>query len=316
MNCELAQEQIVLASYGELADELAPALEHHLASCAACREERARLAALRLLADSLPVSEPDANLVARARMRLDDALDQIPAAGWLERRWQQMRNGWAALAAAPVTAGLLVVLGLGAGVAGGWRLGTAQAAKLHPEAAAEVNAAEIANVQSVSRQANSGRVEVTYSQVVAQKAEGSIDDPHIRQLLLLASAHGASAGVRDDSVALLAAACKAGNGCQGAEMRDALIVALRYDKSVTVREKALKGLGPFVARDVQVRDAVLEALLNDTDARIRSAAISLLEPVEADTSVREVLQAAARTDRSAEIRLVSQKVLSQVPEIQ
>ena len=41
--------------------------------------------------------------------------------------------------------------------------------------------------------------------------------------------------------------------------------------------------------DMRVRDAVLEALLNDSDPRIRTEAINILEPVEADTSVRQVL---------------------------
>ena len=52
------------------------------------------------------------------------------------------------------------------------------------------------------------------------------------------------------------------------------MVALRYDKNEGVREKALKGLEPYVAEDMRVRDAVLEALLNDSDPRIRTEAIN------------------------------------------
>ena len=94
------------------------------------------------------------------------------------------------------------------------------------------------------------------------------------------------------------------------------MVALRYDRNETVREKALHGLEPYVAEDMRVRDAVLEALLNDGDARIRSQAISILEPVEADTSVRQVLYSVSNTDQSPQIRNVSRQVLSRVPEIQ
>jgi len=61
---------------------------------------------------------------------------------------------------------------------------------------------------------------------------------------------------------------------------------------------------------------VLEALLNDSDARIRTAAINLLEPVDADTSVRQVLHTVAHTDENPHIRTVSRQVLSQMPEIQ
>jgi hypothetical protein len=94
------------------------------------------------------------------------------------------------------------------------------------------------------------------------------------------------------------------------------MVALRYDKSETVREKALKGLEPYVAEDMRVRDAVLEALLNDSDPRIRTAAISELEPVEADTSVRQVLFTVANSDHNPQIRTVSREALSRAPEIQ
>jgi hypothetical protein len=94
------------------------------------------------------------------------------------------------------------------------------------------------------------------------------------------------------------------------------MVALRYDKNAGVREKALEGLKPYIAEDVQVRDAVLEAIMNDNDSRIRSNAISLLDPVEGDTSVRQVLHSVANTDQNPYIRTVSRQVLSRVPEIQ
>jgi hypothetical protein len=177
-------------------------------------------------------------------------------------------------------------------------------------------AAEIANISSIVRQPNSQMVEVRYNQVVPQRMEGSLDDPAIRQLLMLASENSASAGVRDDSVGLLAAECRAGHSCKAAGIRDALMVALRYDKNEGVRDKALKGLEPYVAEDVRVRDAVLEALLNDPDPRIRTSAINILEPVEGDTSVRQVLHSVAYSDENPQIRTVSREVLSRVPEIQ
>src|ERR1017187_2801351 len=149
------------------------------------------------------------------------------------------------------------------------------------------------------RRTNSHIVEVRYNQLVPQRLEGSLDDPAIRQLLMLASQNSASTGVRDDSVGLMAAECKAGHSCKAAGIRDALMVALRYDKNAGVRGKALQGLEPYVAEDMRVRDAVLEALMNDSDPRIRTAAINTLEPVEGDTSVRQVLHSGARSERKS-----------------
>jgi hypothetical protein len=133
---------------------------------------------------------------------------------------------------------------------------------------------------------------------------------------MLATENSTSPGVRDDSVGLLAAECRAGHSCQAAGIRDALMVALRYDKNAGVREKALEGLEPYVAEDVRVRNAVLEALLNDNDPRIRTESINILEPVEADTSVRQVLYSVSTSDDNPQIRNVSRQVLSRVPEIQ
>ena len=77
------------------------------------------------------------------------------------------------------------------------------------------------------------------------------------------------------------------------------MVALRYDKSAKVREKALEGLEPYVAEDVRVRDVVLEALMNDNDPGVRTEAINLLSPVEADITVRQVLYSVSNSDQDS-----------------
>ena len=95
MNCELAQERIVTAAYGELPDEQAHELERHLAGCASCQAEREQLRALKLLADAYPVAEVDANLMARSRLRLEEALDALPPMRWYERLSQRTTNNFA-----------------------------------------------------------------------------------------------------------------------------------------------------------------------------------------------------------------------------
>ncbi len=332
MKCELAHERIVTGAYGELPDDQAHELDRHLAECAACRQEREQLQAMKVLADALPVLEPGPNLVARSRLRLDEALDALPAMHWYERVVQRLMNSAAGLQAAPLAACLLLVAGLGAGGLGGFEfsqnraahaavtapaVATAKApAPAQAAAAAQPEISNVANVSAIVRRPGTEMVEVRYNQLVPGKIEGSLDDPAIRQLLMLATENSSSAGVRDDSVGLLAAECRAGHSCQGAGIRDALMVALRYDKNAGVREKALEGLEPYVSEDVRVRNAVLEALLNDTDPRIRTESINLLEPVEADTSVRQVLYSVSTSDDNPQIRNTSRQVLSRVPEIQ
>ena len=327
MNCELAHERIVTAAYQELPDEHIHELDRHLAACPECQTERDQVLALKILADAHPVAEPPANLVARSRLKLEEALDALPPMRWYERLSQRMINSFASLQAAPMAASLLIMAGAGAGCLGGYQFAQNRAAHTaavlasasagqQPAQQAPAAPAEIANISSIVRQPNSEIVEVRYNQVVPQRMQGSLDDPAIRQLLMLASENSASAGVRDDSVGLMAAECRAGHSCQAAGIRDALMVALRYDKNAGVREKALQGLEPYVAEDVRVRDAVLEALMNDAAPKIRTAALNILEPVEGDTSVRQVLHTVAYSDQSPQIRTVSREVLRRVPEIQ
>jgi hypothetical protein len=327
MNCEVAHERIVLAAYGELADDLVHELDRHLTTCAECCADREQLQALKTLAAVHPVIEPPANLVARSRMQLEEALDAIPPKRWYERFGEGLLNHFARLQAAPVAASLLLVAGIGAGSVGGFEFAQARAAhaagRVNQVAASEspvpaipASPTDVASISSIVQQPNSELVEVRYNQVVPQRIQGSLDDPAIRQLLMMASEDAASAGIRDDSVGLLAAECRAGHSCDGAGIRDALMVALRYDRNEGVREKALKGLEPYVSEDMRVRDAVLEALLNDSDARIRTEAINVLEPVEADMTVRQVLSTVATSDQNPQIRNVSRRVLRRVPEFQ
>jgi anti-sigma factor RsiW len=337
MNCELAHERIVSAAYGELLDEEIHELERHIDGCPGCQAEREQVLALKVLAGAHPVEEPEANLIARARLRLDEALDALPPRRFYERWAQRIRNGVATLQAAPVAALLLLLVGVAGGGAGGFRLAqrwatekiaplqTAAANPSQPLAAMQTadaqsssdpQIADVANVTGIKNEPANEEVQVSFNQLVPRQVDGSLDSPLIRQLLMMASENSDSARVRSDSVGLLADECRKGHSCQPTGIRDVLMIALHYDTNAEVREKALQGLEPYVAQDVRVRDAVLEALMTDSDAKIRTDSINLLEPVEADTSVRQVLYSVSTSDDNPQIRNVSRQILSQVPEIQ
>ncbi len=337
MNCELAHVWIVAAAYGELLDEEIHELERHVEGCPECQGECAQVLALKVLAGAHPVEEPEANLIARARLRLDEALDALPPKRFYERWAQKMRNGVATLQAAPVAALLLLLAGAAAGGAGGFKLAQSRAAQKiapAPTAAADQSGppatpqtadaqssdtpqiTEVANVTGIKNEPGNEMVQVSYNQLAPRQVDGSLDSPLIRQLLMMASENSDSPRVRSDSVGLLADECRKGHSCQPTGIRDVLMIALHYDTNAEVREKALQGLEPYVAQDVRVRDAVLEALMTDSDPRIRTDSINLLEPVEADTSVRQVLYSVSTSDNNPQIRNVSRQILSQVPEIQ
>jgi hypothetical protein len=335
MNCDLAQEDIVLAVYGELPDDRAHRLEQHLARCERCRQEMEAVSALHTAMSVLPVVEPSPSLVARTRLRLDEALDAMPHGGVLRLVAQSLRRSLGYLGHVPVMGSALLLLAIAGGAWGGYHAGfhaaagvfTASAASAAtPYASAQPSAGspglttldsgQIAGVSNITVEPDTENVEVRYLRMVPETVFGTLDDPRIRQLLLLGARNRANPAVHEDSVNLLARECRAGHSCTGGPVRNALMVALRYDRDASVRSRALEGLEPYIAIDNRVRDAILESLLHDPDADIRSQAISLLAPVDADSSVREVLQTVAAQDQNPSIRNTSRQFLEQVSQIQ
>ncbi|HEY8997989.1 MAG TPA: HEAT repeat domain-containing protein [Edaphobacter sp.] len=321
MKCEMAKDNIILAYYGELPDELAAPLEHHVMTCDECRVELEMLQSMEVPLGAIPLVEPSPNLLAQSRMRLDDALDLIPPHGFLTRLRTNFFIWMGHVRSAPALATLLV----GVGFIGGNFIERYNVAKVdhsndkgiilqHPTEAV------ISNVTGIERTPNSELVQVHYNKIVPETIEGSLDSNEIRDLLLK-GAMAPTDDVRAQSVDMLAYECKHGHRCPESDgskggVRNALLVALHYDKDPNVRLKALAGLQPYIAQDLKVRDAVLDTLASDPDAKVRMATVSLLQPVQHDSSVRQVLRQASTADENPYIRTVSFEALQGSDSIQ
>ena len=324
MNCESARDCIVLLNYGELPDELVGGLEQHLTECEVCRAEFEAVRVFEAQLALLPVLEPSPNLLAQARMRLDDELDMIPPHGFLTQLRTNLYRWMGHLQSAPALATLL----LGVGFLGGnftLRYQLAHAPKppktvVLTSSDAGVEKGIIANVTGIVQTPNSELVQVSYNRVVPETMEGSLDSPDIRNLLMVGTRAAAADGVRKDSVALLVNECKAGHECQptpdGKGIRHTLMVSLRYDQDAGVRMTALEGLQRYVGQDQHVRDAVLEAVMHDSDPGVRKTAISVLEPVQSDSSVQQVLRTVSTQDSNPYIRTASYNALQSSADIQ
>jgi hypothetical protein len=319
MKCEIAQQNMILAQYGELEDELQFSLEQHVTGCETCRRE---WNALILLTEELaltPMVEPSPNLLAASRMHLDEALDAMPARSAVERMWGNAFRWIGFVQSAPALATLL----LGVGFLGGNFMVRYQVAHAPKQPGTVVVSdgthGAIASVSGIVQTPNSDLVEVKYNRLVPESVQGSLDDPEIRQLLMLGTKLATTNDVHADSVSLLANECRAGRSCEDSgqdSVRTALLASLRYDKSASVRLKALEGLQPYVAQDLRVRDAVLESLMHDKSEDVRSQAVSLLVPVQADSSVRQVLRSVSSQDVNPAIRTASFQVLQGTADIQ
>ena len=178
----------------------------------------------------------------------------------------------------------------------------------------------VSSISSITQSPGSELVQVNYNKVVPETVEGSLDDPGIRQLLMLGMKAGTSETVRTSSVSLLAHECSAGHACgptdDGKSVRDALLVSLRYDHDAGVRLKALGGLEQYIDKDRRVRDAVLESMLHDKSANVRSTAISMIGPVQSDSGVRQVLRTVSTQDENPYIRNASYEALQGAAGIQ
>ncbi|MEO6922698.1 MAG: zf-HC2 domain-containing protein, partial [Bryocella sp.] len=113
MTCESTQQNIMLAQYGELADELQLPLEQHLAGCEDCRREWHALIALHEDLGATVVAEPTPNLLTASRLRLEEALDAMPARSMWQRvvgdgfRWMSTLKGAPALATLLIGCGFI-----------------------------------------------------------------------------------------------------------------------------------------------------------------------------------------------------------------
>ncbi len=322
MTCDVAQEEMVLLMYGELDDELAIGLEQHLDECDACQSQ---LSAMREMDEDLarlPVLEVSPNLLAQSRMRLDEALDDESPHGFVTRIRSNFWRWTGVLAGAPALATLLV----GVGFLGGNFTHRLQAARAPKPAVGKVVTFDdqthgvIANVSGIVQTPDSELIQVKYNRLVPETMEGSLDEPRIRELLMMGMRAGTSEGVRTDAVGLISHECVLGHACrsdvEGKDVRVALMTRLRYDPDAGVRRKALDGLERYVDQDQMVRDAVLEALMRDKNAALRKAAIGMLTPVQSDSSVRQVLRTVSTQDENPYIRTASFEALQGADGIQ
>ena len=322
MRCEEAQQSIVLAHYGELPDERQLPLEQHLNVCEDCRREWNAYLALGEELALDPVVEPSPNLLAASRMRLDEALDAMPARSFGQRFWGNTFRGLGFVKSAPALTLLLV----GVGFIGGDTLTRYEASREHqiprPVILSHPTQGTVASVSGIVQTPDSNQVQVNYNRLVPETVQGSLEDPEIRKLLLLGTQLASTQQAHVDSVALLADECRIGHACSDdtagdpVGIRSALLTRLRYDKSPAVRMKALDGLQPYIAQDEHVRDAVLEVLMHDASPNVRTEAISMLSPVGADSSVRQALRTVSAEDANPAIRTASYQALQSASDIE
>jgi hypothetical protein len=312
MKCEWVRENIVLEVYGELADDARHELEQHVARCADCAAELKAEQAFHALLAQDRAADPSPNLVAASRMRLQEALETAKQGSFFSRLAFDPANWLRQVKFSPALASAILILGFAGGVGSTYKIygsrptppiTVAQNSNPGP------NEASVVNIDSITQDPGSNRVNIKYNTVAPQEYQGSLTDQKVQELLLYAARNNYNSGVRVDSVGLLA------QRSSDQQVREALMYALQNDTNPGVRLKSLDALGNYVKTDTNVRDAVLRALVNDDNSGLRIEALRLIESVKADGSVRGVLMALAAKDQSTYIKSQARTMLAQLPEI-
>jgi len=310
MTCDWTKENVVLYVYNELADDARFEFEQHVRHCLGCRREMDAALEFKNSMGELPVKEVSPSFLAANRMELQESLEHA----------EQSRNIFSAfvfdltrwthqIKLAPALTAALLMIGFAGGAITTYQMGShgrPPGPEINDKAPVTAN---IADIKSITPDANSNQVSIKYNTLTPQTINGSTNDPAIRQLLLLAARNNRNSSLVLDSIDVLT------RSPEDNAVREALVYALRYDKNPGVRLKSLDGLKSYVKDDVQVRDAVIEALLHDNNAGVRQEAIGLLDSVKADSSVRAALTVLAERDANKFIREESKRYLASTPHL-
>jgi HEAT repeats/Putative zinc-finger len=300
MNCDWVQENIPFYLYNELADDARHELEGHAERCSECAAELQAMRGFHGEMSGLPQLEVSPNLLAAARIQLSGALETVQQ----RRGWRWVLDPMALLRQvrfSPALASVIFMIGFGGGLGTMYRM----SATLHGAPSAGQQEASIAGIRNIVQEPGSDRVRIDYERALPETVQGSVNDPQIQALLVIAARNTANSGLRMDSVALLQ------QKPDDPAVRESLVYSLRSDSNPGVRLKAEEALTPMVKQDVRVRNAMLEALLNDNNPGVRAGALKALQTVRTDTSVRQALTQLAKEDPNQFIRQQSSRLLAE-----
>src|SRR5512144_2268767 len=220
MNCDWVRDNITLYVYDELADDARHELEQHIHRCPGCTSELQSMRDFKEVAAAVPKLEVTPNLLASARMDLQEALEGVEQVGGWRRILFDPFAWLRQVQFSPALATVIFIVGFGGGLLTMYRTGIHRIDSVDKNKQVQTTNASISNVVDINRDSN-GQVQIQYNQMLPGKAEGSLDDEKIKDLLLVAVRDNVNSGVRMDSIDLLTKMKDDGR------IREALIFALR-----------------------------------------------------------------------------------------
>ncbi|HYL85843.1 MAG TPA: HEAT repeat domain-containing protein [Candidatus Angelobacter sp.] len=286
VSCKSVAPLLVFYVCQEVSESERELIEGHLASCKACTEQLAEEKEFHSAFANAPqtADQLDASgiLLSQCRSELEESLDDLSAPslqehwrpfGWL-RRWMALRPAW--------SGALLVFLGVLAGtqlvpwLQNGSNSRTASQVTnvrapqlLTPD---QLSKMEFSGLNfSPSPGSDSPRVQLQLSAEQPLVLSGTVEDSNVRQVLtyVISNSERFDAGKRLDCMEVLKAVAR------DEEVRVALVSVARNDQNPAVRMKALESLRDAASND-DVRQVLLDTLQNDSNPGVRVEAVNLL----------------------------------------
>jgi hypothetical protein len=311
MTCKEFEDYLTLDLYGELPPEQRAPYEAHLAACVHCQATREEVRGLHEVLAHRPRLEASPDFLVECRQALVEALDR-ERLGWrgLIREWLSFLE-LPPQRVAPRAAFALSLMVFGFGL--GWTL-RPRAARVVPSESANVTTSSLAGadfenmrINDISRVApdpKTGDVRITLDAQRRVTLEGSLDDPHIQQLLVDAVKSYDNAGIRRDTLDALRARTKCPN------VRAALLYTMEHDPNVGNRLAALDAVRSMESGD-DLHQSLLEVLEHDKNMGVRVESVDLLvDRVEKEGREQAVLSALERLATNDPNRYVRLKCAS------
>jgi hypothetical protein len=303
MSCKDFEEAVTMSQYDELSEKQHADLDAHIANCSECRARLEQARRLHALLSQRSSAEPSPELLAQCRMALDEAIDhELSSVSW-KKLFGEL---WAGLTTVPLAraswALAILLFGIGLGwtlrphfnVAPGASNPASQASALTPD----MSNMRINAITQVSPAPEAGQVRITVDAERRMTLQGSLDDPHIRQVLVDALKSYSNAGIRRDSLDALQ-----GAGGDLPSVRDALLYALQNDPNPGVRLEALRTVRRMEWTP-EVQKALMNALAPNNNPGVRVAALDVLVQ-HADESTLPTLERLASDDSNPYVRMKS-----------
>jgi len=285
VNCKEIAPLLVFYACDEVSDEERRQIAAHLANCKACSallaEDEELQSAIAAAPQSADEIDSSGILLSQCRSELAESLDDLSAPplrehwrpfGWL-RRWMALRPAWSG--AILVLFGILVGIQLlpwlqnGDNNANSQTMNVMAKQPLTPGQLAKMTFSGLNFSPSSGPGSPNVRLRLNAEQPI--DLSGSVEDSDIRGVLTYVVENGErfDAGVRLDCLEALKVVAR------DQQVRSALITAALKDQNAAVRMKALESLRG-AASDDAVRQALLEALQYDSNPGVRVEAVNML----------------------------------------